>query len=117
MTIDRSVPEWNELIEAVVKNDREILIVIEERNRILKDDPNYLEGYHDGYKDGYGDQQDVYEKHQLLRKKIIRLERALERFAKLEQNYRSSNGDDAVFAKGCIYVSDLRNAREALKGG
>ncbi len=55
------------------------------------------------------------EEYNRMKEKIKRMTKALEKFAKLEENYRSSNGGDAVFANGCIYVADLRNAREAVK--
>ncbi len=47
--------------------------------------------------------------------KIRRMEKALRPFVKLEENYRSASSGDAVFSNGCIYVADLRNAREAVK--
>jgi hypothetical protein len=47
-------------------------------------------------------------------KKNKQLREALEPFAKLAINYTSFGPSDAVWAKGCVYVSDLRRALLAL---
>lgn len=43
-----------------------------------------------------------------------RLRKALAPFAKLAKNYSNFDAGDAVFAKGCAYVYELREAEAAL---
>lgn len=45
---------------------------------------------------------------------VVEAGKALERFARLDKNYSNSNPCDAVFAKGCVYVSDIRAARSIV---
>lgn len=47
-------------------------------------------------------------------KAIFPLVKALEPMARLRMNYEGNNPSDAVFAKGCVYVYELRKAQEAI---